>query len=98
MIPPGATITFDVELVNIERAGGLKSDKSTIFAQMDTNRDMKISKQEMMEYFRKFGRLPDDTADRLELRASTLFEKEDKDKDGFISLEDLRLTKRSEEL
>ena len=98
MIPPGATITFDVELMDIERSGGLKAEKSNIFTQMDTNKDTKISKEEMMEYFRKFGRLPDDTVERLELRARTLFEREDKDKDGFISMEDLKLSKRSEEL
>lgn len=99
MIPPGATLTFDVELVNIERQGGLKVDKSKVFEQMDTDKDMKISKKEMIDYFIRFGRLPDDTAERLELRARTLFEKEDKNKDGFISLEDLKLSaKRNVEL
>ena len=84
-IPPGATLTFDVELLNIERAGGLKA---SVFEQIDTNKDTKISQEEMAEYMGRLAPLPSDNPERLLLRASALFEKEDKNRDGFISTDD----------
>ena len=51
------------------------------------NKDTKISKEEMAEYIWGDwpGPLPGDNPERLLLRASALFEKEGKIRDGFIS-------------
>lgn len=74
-IPGGATLKFDVEVVDI-------SDKDppppNFFVQIDTDEDGKISKNEIDGYFSKMGRdVPDG-----------LWENEDKDGDGFISWEE----------
>ena len=95
-IPPGATLTFDVELVNIERAGGLKADEPLMFDKIDTNKDLKISKEEMTDYIAKHGRLPGDTSDDHAQRTAGIFENEDKNKDGFISMDEFTGPKRDE--
>lgn len=71
-IPGGATLNFDVEVVDI-------SDKDppppNFFVQIDIDGDSKISKEEIDAYFTAMGReVPEG-----------LWENEDKDQDGFIS-------------
>ena len=70
-----------MEFLNTELAGGLKA---SVFEQIDTNKGTKISKEEMVKYMGKLDPLPGNNPERLLLRASALFEKEDKNKDGFI--------------
>jgi len=75
-IPGGATLNFDVEVVDI-------TDKAppepNMFKDLDVDEDAKLSKEEVLAYFKKQGQdeLPDG-----------LWENEDKDGDGFIQWEE----------
>lgn len=93
MIPPAATLTFDVELVNIERPGGLKA---SMFDKIDVNKDKKISREEMKKYIAEFGRLPGDNEAQHSKRTRNIFDREDRNKDGFISVDEFSGTKRDE--
>jgi len=72
VIPGGATLNFDVEVVDISDKG---PPEPNLFADLDTNEDGKLSKEEVLTFFKTQGaeELPDG-----------LWEEEDKDKDGFI--------------
>jgi len=73
-IPGGATLNFDVEVVNISEA----PEEPNLFAELDTDGDAKLSKEEIGAYFKQHGQeMPDE-----------LWESEDKDKDNFISWEE----------
>ncbi|KAF7221733.1 peptidyl-prolyl cis-trans isomerase FKBP14 [Nothobranchius furzeri] len=82
-IPPESTLTFIVELLEIRN--GPRSHES--FQEMDLNDDWRLSKDEVKEYLRKeyerYGYPPNDTLH--ESVAEDIFDKEDKNKDGFIS-------------
>lgn len=72
-IPGGATLRFTVELIAIYD----DKPQMNLFAEIDKDRDNKIHKDELYNWFRtKRGadKVPDE-----------LWEQEDKDKDGFIS-------------
>ena len=69
-IPGGATLNFDVEVV------GHSNDappEPNLFADLDTNEDGKLTKEEVLEFFKKQG--------KDELPAG-LWDSEDKDGDG----------------
>lgn len=74
-IPGGATLNFDVEVVDISDEG---PPEPNLFEELDTNEDGKLEKEEVEVYFKKMG------ADMPE----ELWESEDTDKDGFISWEE----------
>lgn len=82
-IPPNSTLTFVVELLEIRN--GPRSHES--FQEMDLNDDWKLSQQEVREYLRKeferHGYPPNDTLHENMMK--DIFNKEDKNKDGFIS-------------
>uniref|UniRef100_A0A3Q2QPW2 peptidylprolyl isomerase n=1 Tax=Fundulus heteroclitus TaxID=8078 RepID=A0A3Q2QPW2_FUNHE len=82
-IPPESTLTFLVQLLEIRN--GPRSHES--FQEMDLNDDWRLSKHEVKEYlkkeFERYGYPPNDTLH--ENMAADIFEKEDKNKDGFIS-------------
>jgi len=71
-IPGGATLHFDVEVVDINEKG---PPEPNIFAQIDANSDGKLDKDEVTAYFKSMGQdsVPDE-----------LWEAEDKNKDGVI--------------
>lgn len=71
-IPGGATLNFDVEVMSVADA----PPEPNLFAELDTDGDAKLTKEEVLAHFKKQGRneLPDG-----------LWESEDKDKDGVIS-------------
>lgn len=75
-IPGGATLHFDVEVVDIKDG---PPDAPNVFLEIDTNADGKIDKSEVEGYFKKMGQ--DDVPPEL-------WENEDKDGDGFISWEE----------
>ena len=77
-IPGGATLRFDVEVVDFG-AEGEEQQEPNLFKQLDTSRDGKLSKEEVLAFFRAQGetKLPDG-----------LWESEDKNKDGFLSWEE----------
>lgn len=78
-IPGGATLNFDVEVVAISDKEEGGKEEPNLFADLDSNKDAKLTKEEVLEFFKKQGKdeLPDG-----------LWENEDKDKDGFISWEE----------
>ncbi|XP_033981339.1 peptidyl-prolyl cis-trans isomerase FKBP14-like [Trematomus bernacchii] len=82
-IPPESTLTFVVELLNIKN--GPRSHES--FQEMDINDDWRLSMQEVSVYLRKeferHGYPPNDTLH--ENMVKDIFNKEDANKDGFIS-------------
>mmetsp|Transcript_1565 Transcript_1565/g.2147 ORF Transcript_1565/g.2147 Transcript_1565/m.2147 type:complete len:210 (-) Transcript_1565:212-841(-) len=72
-IPAGATLNFDVEVVDI---GDKAPPGPNFFDLIDTNKDHKISKEEMTEFFAGQG---------MDTIPDGLWEDEDKDGDGFIT-------------
>ena len=56
-------------LLNIERAGGLKA---SVFEQIDTNKDTKISKEEMVKYMGKLDLLAVSYQDKVLAASVTL--------------------------
>jgi hypothetical protein len=81
-IPGGATLNFDVEVVDISNKG---PPEPNLFAELDVNQDKKLSKEEVLVFFRKQG------ADEV---PPGLWEEEDKD--GVRSLWKLLRTARGE--
>lgn len=74
-IPGGATLNFDVEVVDVSDNA---PPEKNLFEELDTDKDHKLTKEEITVYFEKQGQtLPDG-----------LMDEEDKDKDGFISWEE----------
>ncbi|XP_044215092.1 peptidyl-prolyl cis-trans isomerase FKBP14 [Thunnus albacares] len=82
-IPPGSTLIFDIELMEIRN--GPRSHET--FRDMDLNDDWKLSRQEVKEYlkkeYEKHGYSPNDT--EHEAMIDDIFKNEDEDEDGFIS-------------
>ncbi|KAM8841045.1 peptidyl-prolyl cis-trans isomerase FKBP14-like isoform 2-T2 [Spinachia spinachia] len=82
-IPPESTLTFVIEVLEIRN--GPRSHES--FQEMDLNDDWRLSRDEVKVYLRKeferHGYPPNDTLH--ENMAKDIFDKEDDNKDGFIS-------------
>lgn len=78
-IPGGATLLFDVEVLNISDEVPPEKEMPNIFNIIDKNGDRKLDEEELLAFFTEQGRdsIPDG-----------LFEKEDLDKDGVISWEE----------
>jgi len=70
-IPGGATLNFDVEVVDITEA----PPEPNLFKELDADGDKKLTKEEVLEHFKKQGQneLPEG-----------LWEEEDKNGDGHI--------------
>jgi hypothetical protein len=75
-IPGGATLKFDVEVVGIsDSEDAPPEDEPNIFEWLDENDDGKLSKEEIVAYFKGQGsEMP-----------PRFMEEEDTDKDGFVS-------------
>jgi len=78
-IPGGATLLFDVEVLDISDDVPPEKEMPNIFNIIDKNGDRKLDEEELLAFFTEQGRdsIPDG-----------LFEKEDLDKDGVISWEE----------
>ena len=72
-IPPGATLQMTLDLVST-------ATPPNLFAEIDTNRDAKLSKQELTVWLRNKG-VP---ANELARVAQQLLEQDDANRDGFI--------------
>ncbi|EOD37677.1 FKBP type peptidylprolyl isomerase [Emiliania huxleyi CCMP1516] len=75
-IPGGAALSFDVEVVSHSDEG---PPEPNLFKDLDTDKDAKLTKEEVLAFFKQQGK---------EELPEGLWEKEDKDKDGFISWEE----------
>lgn len=95
LIPGGATLIFDTELVDIQDAPA----QQNIFKQIDADDDKQLSKVELFKFIdgqvaqhKESGGPPMDT-DKI---VGEIFEHEDADKDGFISHDEFRGPKHDE--
>merc|ERR1712086_1235654 len=74
-IPGGATLHFDIEVVSIADEA---PPETNLFLVLDTNKDKKLSQEEILVFFKKQGQeMPEG-----------LFGNGDKDGDGFVSWEE----------
>ncbi|CAG5039286.1 unnamed protein product [Parnassius apollo] len=90
VIPPHATLHFEVELINI----GDSPPTTNVFKEIDADADNMISREELSDYLKK-QMIPADGAEMSEdikqmlenhdKLVEEIFQHEDKDKNGFIS-------------
>eukprot|EP00600_Ochromonadales_sp_CCMP1393_P008449 CAMPEP_0174953704 /NCGR_PEP_ID=MMETSP0004_2-20121128/5_1 /TAXON_ID=420556 /ORGANISM="Ochromonas sp., Strain CCMP1393" /LENGTH=190 /DNA_ID=CAMNT_0016201413 /DNA_START=222 /DNA_END=794 /DNA_ORIENTATION=- len=78
-IPPNATLRFTIDLVGINDNRLPVEEEPNVFEEMDSNRDKKITYEEMQAWFKTMH------PDKLQSIPGGLFEREDKDGDGVIS-------------
>jgi len=87
VIPGGATLVFDVELVSI----GDAPPPVNVFKEIDSDDDKQLSREEVLGYLKK--QIPDaageegagdNMQDPLKI-TEEIFQHEDKDRDGYIS-------------
>lgn len=81
-IPGGATLHFDVEVIAIDKEDPNqqnKFDDVNLFAQIDTNGDGKLTREEVEAYFYSIHQ---------DVAPEELWEHEDKNRDGVISWEE----------
>ncbi|CAG4943080.1 unnamed protein product [Colias eurytheme] len=102
VIPPHATLHFEVELINI----GDSPPTTNVFKEIDADKDNMLSREEVSEYLKK-QMVPSDGAEISEdikqmleshdkLVEELIFQHEDKDKNGFISHEEFSGPKHDE--
>ncbi|CAL4185046.1 unnamed protein product [Meganyctiphanes norvegica] len=93
VIPPGATLVFEVELISI----GDAPPQANIFKQIDSDDDGHLGKEEVLEYIKQ--QIP---AEEMENGqdphkiTEEIFHHEDKDRDGLISHEEFSGPKHDE--
>ncbi|CAK1588525.1 unnamed protein product [Parnassius mnemosyne] len=101
VIPPHATLHFEVELINI----GDSPPTTNVFKEIDADADNMLSREELSEYLKKQmapadgGEMSEDIKQMLESHdklVEEIFQHEDKDKDGFISHEEFSGPKHDE--
>lgn len=101
VIPPHATLHFEVELINI----GDSPPTTNVFKEIDADADNMLSREEVSEYLRKQmvpenGEPPSDDIKQMleghDKLVEEIFQHEDKDKNGFISHEEFSGPKHDE--
>lgn len=100
VIPGGATLLFDVELINI----GDSPPTTNVFKEIDENKDLQLSRDEVSGYLKKQmsaveGQETEEVKNMLaehEKLVEEIFQHEDKDKNGFISHEEFSGPKHDE--
>jgi len=101
VIPGGATLVFEVELINI---GDSEAAPTTnVFKEIDADSDKQLSREEVSEYLKKQMNTDGQSNDELKnLMAENdklveeIFQHEDKDKNGFISHDEFSGPKHDE--
>lgn len=97
LIPPGSTLVFEIELVDLKAGeghdhGGVHHDhEEDTFAGMDENGDKQITREEMAAYIQKFSDAGDNIGGNIEAIVDEIFNEDDKNKDGIISLDEYQL-------
>lgn len=103
VIPGGATLLFDVELINISDT----PPTANVFKEIDTDHDNQLSREEVSEYLRKQmldaeqgGAADNDQVKKMladhDKLVEEIFQHEDKDKNGFISHDEFSGPKHDE--
>ncbi|XP_053623833.1 FK506-binding protein 2 isoform X4 [Plodia interpunctella] len=101
VIPPHATLHFEVELINI----GDSPPTTNVFKEIDADKDNMLSREEVSEYLKKQmvpadgAEMSEDIKQMLESHdklVEEIFQHEDKDKNGFISHEEFSGPKHDE--
>lgn len=101
VIPGGATLIFEVELINI----GDSPPTTNVFKEIDADKDNMLSREELSEYLKKQmvaaeGQVPSDELKNMlndhDKLVEEIFQHEDKDKNGFISHEEFSGPKHDE--
>lgn len=101
VIPGGATLVFEVELINI----GDTAPTTNVFKEIDENKDMQLSREEVSEYLKKQMVAADGGQESEDIKnmiaehdklVEEIFQHEDKDKNGFISHDEFSGPKHDE--
>ncbi|GFG34616.1 hypothetical protein Cfor_01944 [Coptotermes formosanus] len=103
VIPPDATLTFEVDLINI----GDSPPPVNVFKEIDADKDLMLSREEVSEYLKKQmvaadqeGVAESDEVKRMledhDKLVEEIFQHEDKDKNGFISHDEFSGPKHDE--
>ncbi|KAL9912362.1 FK506-binding protein 2 isoform X2 [Glossina fuscipes] len=100
VIPPKATLVFEVELINISNS----PPTTNVFKEIDENGDKQLSREEVSEYLKKQmtavdGQDSDELKNMLKENdklVEEIFQHEDKDKNGFISHDEFSGPKHDE--
>ncbi|KAF2351721.1 EF-hand domain [Trinorchestia longiramus] len=93
VIPPGATLLFDVELIEI----GDAPPQVNVFKAIDKDEDNKLSKEEVLTYIQE--QIPAEEMEKGQDPAKIteeIFHHEDRDRDGHISHEEFSGPKHDE--
>ncbi|KAG7170614.1 FK506-binding protein 2-like [Homarus americanus] len=93
VIPPGATLVFEVELISIDDAPPLVN----VFKQIDEDDDSQLSKEEVLDYIKT--QIPAEEVEKGQdphKITEEIFHHEDKDRDGYISHEEFSGPKHDE--
>jgi len=83
VIPPGATLRFEVELIKVDNQP--PEPELNMFEALDRNRDGKIDEQELRDFFTSTWEVNENELADI---VKEVLETEDKDKDGVISWEE----------
>ncbi|XP_023947929.1 FK506-binding protein 2 isoform X2 [Bicyclus anynana] len=101
VIPPQATLHFEVELLSI----GDSPPTTNVFKEIDADKDNMLSREEVSDYLKKQmvpeegGEVSEDIKQMLEGHdklVEEIFQHEDKDRNGFISHEEFSGPKHDE--
>ncbi|XP_014215386.1 FK506-binding protein 2 isoform X1 [Copidosoma floridanum] len=103
VIPPHATLFFDVELINISDS----PPNANVFKEIDADKDNQLSREEVSEYLKKqvmeseqAGGSPSKEMENMladhDKLVEEIFQHEDKDKNGFISHDEFSGPKHDE--
>jgi FK506-binding protein 14 len=94
LIPPGSTLVFETELVDVGEA----PPPANVFKDIDNDKDNLLSREEVVEYIKK--QMPPDSIDSADQDpdkiTEEIFQHEDKDRDGYISHEEFSGPKHDE--
>lgn len=103
VIPPGANLLFEVELMEIKDQDiadeeGTTQEKAApnVFKMIDKDNNKELSIGEVKKYLKEQEGFPNEDESNHETILSEIFEHEDKDKDGVISFEEFSGPKHEE--
>ena len=103
VIPPGANLLFEVELMEIKDRDDVDEEETTqgkaapnVFKMIDKDSNNELSIGEVKQYLKEQEGFPNDDESNHETILSEIFEHEDKDKDGVISFQEFSGPKHEE--